>query len=110
MAVSAGEHMSQAAGATHVAQGQTARAERPFWRESLAPYTRPRVGRSLLDLATSVVPYLALTAAMYALVHVSALLVVVLALPAAGFLMRTLGRRRRRGLHGFRGMRIWMGR
>src|SRR3954453_16080146 len=43
----------------------------------------------MLDLATSVVPYVVLTAAMYALVHVSTILVLVLALPAAGFLMRT---------------------
>ena len=60
-----------------------------FWRERLAPYAEPSVGRSVLDLATSVVPYLALTAAMYALLDVSHLLVLVLAVPAAGFLLRT---------------------
>ena len=43
----------------------------------------------MLDLATSALPYLLLTAAMYALVHVSVLLVLVLAVPAAGFLVRT---------------------
>src|SRR5256714_1160546 len=43
----------------------------------------------MLDLATSVVPYVALTAAMYALVPVSELLVLALALPTAGFLLRT---------------------
>ena len=48
-----------------------------FWREGLAPYAQPRLGRAVLDLATSVVAYVALTAAMYALVHVSALLVLV---------------------------------
>jgi len=60
-----------------------------FWRERLAPYAEPRLGRSVLDLATSVVAYVALTAAMYALVSVSEILVLVLALPTAGFLLRT---------------------
>jgi acyl-lipid omega-6 desaturase (Delta-12 desaturase) len=65
------------------------RTERPFWREQLAPYVRPRVGRSLLDVATSVVPYLALSALMYLAVDISYLLVLALAIPAAGFLLRT---------------------
>jgi acyl-lipid omega-6 desaturase (Delta-12 desaturase) len=43
----------------------------------------------MFDLATSVVPYLALTAAMYVLFDVSILLVLLLAVPAAGFLLRT---------------------
>lgn len=60
-----------------------------FWRERLAPYAEPRLGRSVLDLATSALPYLALVAAMYALLPVSYLLVLVLAVPTAGFLLRT---------------------
>ena len=60
-----------------------------FWREQLAPYAEPSVRRGLLDLATSVVPYLALTAVMYLLFSVSPLLVLVLAVPSAGFLLRT---------------------
>jgi omega-6 fatty acid desaturase (delta-12 desaturase) len=67
----------------------TARPEGAFWREALAPYARPRVSRSLLDLATSVVPYLALSVAMYFALGVSYLLVLVLAIPASGFLVRT---------------------
>src|SRR5919198_6220351 len=62
---------------------------RPFWREVLAPYARPRVARSMLDLATSVVPYLALLVLMYLALSVSDLLVLVLAVPAGGFLLRT---------------------
>jgi omega-6 fatty acid desaturase (delta-12 desaturase) len=58
-------------------------------RARLVPYARPRVGRSLLELATSVVPYVALLALMYALVDVSVALTLVLAVPAAGFLLRT---------------------
>jgi acyl-lipid omega-6 desaturase (Delta-12 desaturase) len=64
-------------------------ARPPFWREVLAPYERPRVARSLLDLATSVVPYLALLVLMYLARDVSVLLVLALAVPAAGFLLRT---------------------
>src|SRR5213593_2349932 len=60
-----------------------------FWRERLAPYAVPRVGRSLLDIATSALPYIALTAAMYALVPVSYALVLLLAVPTAGFMVRT---------------------
>src|SRR4051812_4769870 len=65
------------------------RRERPFWRDAIAPYTRPRIGRSLVDIATSVVPYLALSAVMYQLLDVSYLLVLAVAVPTAGFLLRT---------------------
>ena len=41
------------------------------WAEAMAPYARPRLARSLLDIATSVVPYLALTVAMYLTLDVS---------------------------------------
>ena len=55
----------------------------------LAPYARPRVARSVQDLATSVVPYLALSVLMYASLSVSYLLTLVIAIPTAGFLLRT---------------------
>jgi len=45
--------------------------------------------RSILDLATSVLPYLALWVAMYFSLRVSYLLTLALAVPAAGFLLRT---------------------
>jgi len=61
----------------------------PFWREALAPYEGPNLTRSLLDIATSVVPYLALFALMVAALDVSYLLTLALAIPAAGFLVRT---------------------
>jgi acyl-lipid omega-6 desaturase (Delta-12 desaturase) len=63
--------------------------ERPFWREALAPYARPHLGRSLLDIATSVAPYVALSVLMYLTLDVSYLLVLALAIPAAGFVLRT---------------------
>ena len=62
--------------------------EGPSWQEVLAPYARPRLARSLLDLATSVVPYLALSVAMYLSLDVSYLLTLALAVPTAGFLVR----------------------
>jgi omega-6 fatty acid desaturase (delta-12 desaturase) len=80
---------SQGAQATVSDSTARSRPERPFWREALDPYAEPRLGRSLLDLATSVVPYLALSFVMYLALSVSYLLVLVLAIPAAGFLVRT---------------------
>jgi omega-6 fatty acid desaturase (delta-12 desaturase) len=55
----------------------------------LSAYAQPRLGRSLLELATSVVPYLGLTVVMYLTLGVSALLTLALAVPTAGFLVRT---------------------
>jgi omega-6 fatty acid desaturase (delta-12 desaturase) len=63
--------------------------KRPFWREALKPYARPHLGRSLADIVTSVVPYIGLSVGMYWLLDVSYLLVLVVAVPTAGFLLRT---------------------
>ena len=60
-----------------------------FWREHLSAYARPSLGRGLLDLATSALPYLVLTAAMYVLLHVSVFLALAVSVLAAGFLVRT---------------------
>ena len=60
-----------------------------FWRETLAPYERPQLGRGVADIATSVVPYAALSVLMYLALDVSYLLTLALAVPAAGFLVRT---------------------
>jgi omega-6 fatty acid desaturase (delta-12 desaturase) len=81
--------MSEAASATRASLDVSSRPRGPFWRETLEPYARPHLGRSLLDLATSVVPYLALSFLMYRMLDVSYLLVLVIALPASGFLVRT---------------------
>jgi omega-6 fatty acid desaturase (delta-12 desaturase) len=59
------------------------------WRDAVREYARPDLGRSVLDLLTSVVPYLALLVAMYLLLDVSVLLTLALAPLAAGFLLRT---------------------
>jgi acyl-lipid omega-6 desaturase (Delta-12 desaturase) len=58
-------------------------------RHDLARYAKPRVPRSVLDLATSVVPYIAASVAMYRLLDVSYLLALIVAIPASGFLLRT---------------------
>jgi omega-6 fatty acid desaturase (delta-12 desaturase) len=65
------------------------RPGRPFWRGPLAPYARADLGRAMVDLATAVVPYVALSVLMYLALSVSYLLVLVIAVPAAGFLLRT---------------------
>ena len=59
------------------------------WQWLLAPYAQPRQGRAMLDLATSVVPYLALSVGIYLALSVSVLLALALALPAAAMLVRT---------------------
>ena len=56
---------------------------------SVSSYARPDLGRALLALATSVVPFLGLWVLMYFALQVSYLLVLVLAVPAAGFVVRT---------------------
>jgi omega-6 fatty acid desaturase (delta-12 desaturase) len=56
---------------------------------ALAAYAQPRLGRGLLEIATSVIPYLAISVLMYQALAVSYLLALALALPAAGFLVRT---------------------
>ncbi len=64
-------------------------SSRRLERETLAPYASPSLSRSLLAIFTSVVPYLALSLLMYLALGVSYLLALALALPAAGFLVRT---------------------
>ena len=81
--------MGQAAPSTRTRGDVTPRPAGPSWPQLLAPYARPRFGRSMADLATSVLPYLALSFLMYRLMDVSYLLVLLVAIPAAGFLVRS---------------------
>jgi acyl-lipid omega-6 desaturase (Delta-12 desaturase) len=55
----------------------------------LAAYAQPRLARSLVDVGTSVVPYLALSVLLYFTLGVSTLLTAALMVLAAGFLVRT---------------------
>ncbi len=61
----------------------------PVGRNALAPHVTPRLGSALLDLATSIGAYVALTTVMVFAARVSPFLVLALAIPAAGFLIRT---------------------
>jgi len=56
---------------------------------ALSVYAQPRLGRSLLDLATSVVPYVAISALMVLTIDATYLPTLLLIAPAAGFLVRT---------------------
>lgn len=58
-------------------------------RTSIDAYAHPDLGRSVLSLVTSVVPFVALWVLMYFSLQVSYLLVLALAIPASGFLLRT---------------------
>ena len=71
-------HEQQASG-----QGQA------FWRDALEPYTRPDLGRSLRCLLSSLVPYVALFVLMAFSLRISVLVTLALAIPTAGFLVRT---------------------
>src|SRR5579871_1755630 len=66
----------------------TSQPSRPPWRDTLAPFATPSWSRGLIAVATSVVPYLALTAAIYATLGVWLPLTIALTIFAAGFLVR----------------------
>jgi omega-6 fatty acid desaturase (delta-12 desaturase) len=67
----------------------TPRAGQAFWRDTLKPYTNADQARSLRCLLTSAVPYLVLFVLMDLSLGISYLLTLALAIPAAGFLVRT---------------------
>jgi len=62
---------------------------RPYWRDSVARHEQSSLRHGLLDVCTSVLPYLALSVAMYLCLSVSVWISLALAVPAAGFLLRT---------------------
>ena len=66
----------------------TSRPAQPPWRAALAPFATPSLARGLFAVATSAVPYLALTGAIYLTLGVSLALTGALTLIAAGFLVR----------------------
>ncbi|MGC9220845.1 MAG: fatty acid desaturase [Solirubrobacteraceae bacterium] len=59
------------------------------WQEALMLYVGADLRRSVLNVMTSVVPYLGLSVVMYLLVNRSYPLTLLVAVPAAGFLVRT---------------------
>jgi acyl-lipid omega-6 desaturase (Delta-12 desaturase) len=64
-------------------------ASRRIGPDALAAYAQPRLRRSVLEIATSVVPYLAGSVLIYRTRDVSFLLTLALILLTAGFLVRT---------------------
>jgi omega-6 fatty acid desaturase (delta-12 desaturase) len=63
--------------------------EGSYWRDAVARHEQPSSGRAAINLATSAFPYIGLTVAMYLCLEVSVWLTLALAIPAAGFLLRT---------------------
>ncbi|MBV9837963.1 MAG: fatty acid desaturase [Solirubrobacterales bacterium] len=59
------------------------------WTAAISVYARPRPARTLLDIATSVVPYLGLLVATAFALELSGFLALALAPLTAGFLLRT---------------------
>ncbi|MFN8418644.1 MAG: fatty acid desaturase, partial [Anaerolineae bacterium] len=85
--------MTNAAAALNEAPPQSAPAERkqhqkPTWVKTVSQYQKPTLWVSQWQLATSVIPYLALWALMAWSLSVSYLLTIGLAIIAGGFLMR----------------------
>jgi len=72
-----------------VDESKESRAGRPSQPVGLSVYARADLGRALVALATSVVPVLGLWVLMYLALGVSYVLVLVLAVPTAGFMVRT---------------------
>jgi acyl-lipid omega-6 desaturase (Delta-12 desaturase) len=64
-------------------------SEQPSWKAILAPYEQPQMRSGIFQIATSVLPYLALTALAYLTLGHPVWLTVLLAFPSAGFLVRT---------------------
>ena len=59
------------------------------FEEMPSPLAKPNVARGLLDLGSSVLPYAVLSVVMYLLLDVSYALVLLVAIPTGGFLLRT---------------------
>jgi omega-6 fatty acid desaturase (delta-12 desaturase) len=81
--------VAQHEGNTVAARPGTDAAGQRAWREALEPYARPRLGRSLIELGTSVVPYLGLSYLMYLSLGGTYLITLAIAVLASGFLVRT---------------------
>ncbi|MEE8302394.1 MAG: fatty acid desaturase [Candidatus Tectomicrobia bacterium] len=62
---------------------------KPAWRGAVSKYERPSLPRSLGQIANTIIPYFTLWGVMYLSLRVSYWSTLVLAVPAAGFLVRT---------------------
>jgi omega-6 fatty acid desaturase (delta-12 desaturase) len=79
----------RAAPAQLLAEQGTSLAGRFVWRDMLEPYARADRGRGLFFVLTSVLPYLVSLVLMDLSLGISYVLTFALAIPAAGFLVRT---------------------
>jgi omega-6 fatty acid desaturase (delta-12 desaturase) len=59
------------------------------WRRVVAKYEAPRLARSLRQVANTMIPYFALLCVMYLTLDISYWITLALAIPAAGFLIRS---------------------
>jgi omega-6 fatty acid desaturase (delta-12 desaturase) len=75
-------------GAQSIAVAENAGRRGYRWQAALAPFATPDVRAAMRAIALSLPPYFGLVAAMFLLVNVSYPLVLVLAVPAGGFLIR----------------------
>jgi acyl-lipid omega-6 desaturase (Delta-12 desaturase) len=71
------------------AVAHNAEPRQPSWGKVLAPYTESSTARSALDIVTSAVAYFAFSALMVWSLEAPYWLTLLLALPTAGFLLRT---------------------
>lgn len=60
-----------------------------YWREAMAPYAKPVLWRSILDIFTAPVPFVIGFALMYMSLDTSYWLTLLISIPTAGFLLRT---------------------
>jgi omega-6 fatty acid desaturase (delta-12 desaturase) len=67
----------------------TAVREKPSWKEALEPYSHASNKRAWRDVATSLLPYMALFAISYLTLGVSPILTIALVVPMGLFLIRT---------------------
>jgi len=83
------------------------------WLKILSAYRKPDIGRSVFELAVTIVPFAVLWAGAWASVHFGFWLGLILILPAAGFLLRLFMLQHDCGhgsLFGRRGLDDWTGR
>jgi omega-6 fatty acid desaturase (delta-12 desaturase) len=71
------------------ANAAAAQAVETDWKRAVAPYRQPHLGRSIWQIINTVVPYVGMWFLMVFSLKVSYWLTLVLAFPAAGFLMRS---------------------
>ena len=67
----------------------TTTSDQPSWKDVLAPYSKARTSRAVGQIATSLLPYLLIVAAIYLTLGVSVFLTIALIVINGGFLVRT---------------------